>query len=110
MQGELLFRNLSPSYLFYMERVVHKLFSMRVIAVSGMISLGIPIMSMAWAGGSPPRTCTDSDVYHVKRPYFPEHPDSKESFELAYRYHPAAAGMPTVIYFPGGPGETSING
>ncbi len=53
------------------------------------------------------KSCSDSDVQHILRPYFPDNLNSSK-FKLSFRYKPADPGQPTLIYFPGGPGSTSI--
>ncbi len=50
--------------------------------------------------------CDDTEV--VTRPYFPE--DSKSpTFQYRYKYIRREAATKTVVFLPGGPGDTSIN-
>jgi proline iminopeptidase len=51
--------------------------------------------------------CADPSVKTIKRPYYPERTSSK-TFAYSYEMHPASPGFPTVVYIPGGPGQTSI--
>ena len=55
-----------------------------------------------------PAECTTSDIQKISLPVYPNRPDS---FHFDYRFqfvHAASIDAPTVIFIPGGPGETSI--
>ncbi|MGK5085191.1 alpha/beta fold hydrolase [Bdellovibrionota bacterium FG-1] len=60
------------------------------------------------AHADPRLTCEDADVLSIKRPFYANQSNS-EQFNYRFRWTPAKPGKPTLVYFPGGPGGTSIN-
>lgn len=62
----------------------------------------------AFCDSSFAQTCDDSQVKVIDRPFYPGS-QSRNQFKYHFRYLPASPGNPTLVYIPGGPGETSIN-
>src|SRR5262245_41883587 len=52
------------------------------------------------------KACDTAAVQRISRPYWD---GSTDTFEYAFEYHAASSpNLPTVVYIPGGPGQTSI--
>jgi pimeloyl-ACP methyl ester carboxylesterase len=59
-------------------------------------------------GQNDPSVCQGPTIQRIPRPYNSDFP--KRVFSYAFDYAPATGNKPTIIYMPGGPGETSIGG
>ncbi len=64
-----------------------------------------PVLALA---ADLPAVCDGPEMVRITRPVATDDP-SLGTFSYGFRYKPAAAGAPVLVYVPGGPGMTSID-
>ena len=83
--------------------------NIRKLTGRGFLSvLAISLSVTAFSNSASAQTCNDSQVESIDRPFYPGTQNSR-TFTYNFRYLAASPGKPTLVYIPGGPGETSIN-
>ena len=70
------------------------------------LALVLQAFAAAHANESKPN-CTSATIHSIKRPIDPNKQDSRQ-FDYKFEILPGNRGNSTVIFLPGGPGETSI--
>jgi pimeloyl-ACP methyl ester carboxylesterase len=59
--------------------------------------------------GDLPDSCKTADVIRIERPTWSDG-TTADTFRYGFRFKPATGDAPVIVYLPGGPGQTSMDG